>query len=106
MCEVMVKGKKKKTVIVVPPVKAKAPRNPEHRMWGVYDLRPHPRQSEFFSGMTELQLKELAKAIQRDGLEQPLEILSDGTVISGHQRLKAVRLLDWPEVPVIVRSDL
>lgn len=34
------------------------------------------------------------------------EILPDGTIVSGHQRLRAVKLLGWTEVTVVVRFDL
>lgn len=39
-------------------------------------------------------------------MKDPIEILPDGTVISGHQRLRAARRLGWTHVPVIIRWDL
>ena len=59
----------------------------ESRKWKVDDLRPHPRQSELFRDLSEIELAFLAGDIKLNGLQQPLEITPDGTVIAGHQRL-------------------
>lgn len=42
----------------------------------------------------------------KDGIETPLLILPDGTVISGHSRRVAANFWKHKEVPVIVRYDL
>src|SRR5262249_14963298 len=40
------------------------------------------------------------------GQQDPIEILPCGTILTGHQRARAARLLGWTEVWVIVRGDL
>ena len=60
----------------------------ESRKWKVDDLRPHPRQSELFRDLSEIEFAFLAGDIKRNGLQQPIEITPDGTVIAGHQRLR------------------
>jgi ParB/RepB/Spo0J family partition protein len=42
----------------------------------------------------------------KHGLRQPVEILSDGTIITGHQRVRAGKVLGWKEIEVVVRTDL
>lgn len=74
--------------------------------WKVSDLKPHPRQAEVFPDLTEYQLRDLALDLQRNGLRTPLEILPDGTIVCGHQRARAARLLDWEEIDVRVNQDL
>jgi len=70
------------------------------------ELRDHPRQQELAGDVSETVLDELARDMDDRGLQQPVEILPDGTVIAGHQRLRAARKLGWPEINVIVRDDL
>lgn len=50
-------------------------------------------------------LERLKKGIQQYGLVEPLVINADGTLIGGHQRLKASQALGMTEVPC-VRLDL
>lgn len=52
------------------------------------------------------EIAEIAATIERCDLQFPIEILPDGTIIKGHQRLRAVTVLGWTEVDVIVRWDL
>ena len=72
----------------------------------VADLREHPEQQDLIGDISESELNELTASIQRTGLQHPIEILPDGTVVGGHQRLRAVNSLNWIEVDVIVRHDL
>jgi len=69
-------------------------------------LKPHPRQAEFFDDLSDAELKALAEDIRQRGLRERIEILPDGTIISGHQRLRALKLLGYHEFEVIVRNDL
>ena len=78
----------------------------ESRKWKVDDLQPHPRQAELFRDLSEIELAFLAGDIKLNGLQQPLEITPDGTVIAGHQRSHTARRLKWNEVAVVVRHDL
>ncbi len=74
--------------------------------WKLDDLRPHPRQAELFPDLPHLESIALAADIKRNGLQHPIEITSDGTIIAGHQRVHAARMLGWTEIEVIVRTDL
>ena len=59
-------------------------------------------------------LWELADSIGSEGLLQPITVRSIGNdvaetpyiIIAGERRWQAVRLLDWPTIPAIVRDDL
>jgi ParB-like chromosome segregation protein Spo0J len=59
----------------------------------VADLKPHPRQAELFPDLPDYELQQLADDIDKNGLAHPIEILPDGTVVGGHQRLRALKLL-------------
>lgn len=48
----------------------------------------------------------VAASIRSFGWKQPLVVKEDGTVIVGHTRLAAARLLELDKVPVIVADDL
>ena len=74
--------------------------------WPVADLKPHPLQEKYFSDLPGASIKELAGDISHNGLREPLEITPAGVIISGHQRLQAVKLLRWKTVGVVVRHDL
>jgi len=69
-------------------------------------LNPHARQAELFPLRSDAQLAELAADMDRRGLQHPIEILPDGTIIAGHERVRAARLLGWVEIDCIVRHDL
>lgn len=73
--------------------------------WMVSRLMPHPRQGVFRTH-TAREIQDLAESLERDGLICPVEILPDGTVICGHGRLAAAKLLDWTTIAVWVRHDL
>lgn len=64
------------------------------------------KQLEMFDDLPEAEIDALAADIEANGLRQPIEILPDGTVLAGHQRLRAVRKLGWKEVNCVVRTDL
>lgn len=78
----------------------------EHTKWPVANLRPHPKQEAHFNELPIAMIRALAADIKINELGEPLEILPDGTLISGHQRLRAVRELEWETVSVRVRHDL
>lgn len=45
-------------------------------------------------------IKSLADSIARHGLLHPVVVKTDGTLVAGHRRLEAARLLEWKEIPV------
>jgi len=74
-------------------------------MWPLDKLKPNAKQSSF-SPPTDIEIKQLADDIKRNGLLTPIEILSDGTIICGHSRLLAAKKLQKTEVLCVVRRDL
>jgi len=74
--------------------------------WKIDKLQDNPRQAQSFPEMTDVEQKALAADMQRNDLQHPIEITSDGTIIAGHQRVRAAKKLGWTEIEVIVRTDL
>jgi ParB/RepB/Spo0J family partition protein len=72
--------------------------------WGLDRLRPHPKQGQYFASPTPHELKELAADLEANGQLQPVEILPDGTILCGHRRVAAARLLGWAAVDLWVRD--
>ena len=72
----------------------------------ISSLRPYPKQSDFFPDISEQDLARLADSMERNGLLEPIEILPNGLVISGHQRIKAAKRLGWERIHCWVRYDL
>src|SRR5262245_32828446 len=78
------------------------------------DLHDHPLQGCFYGGLSEYDLKELAADIRRSrGLKEPIEVLPENraglpkdTIVSGHQRRRALLLNGETESAVLVRYDL
>ena len=74
--------------------------------WKVADLRESPYQQSLFDDLTPGQFDELVADMKARGQRDPAEALPDGTLLDGHQRLRAARVLGWPELAVVVRVDL
>ena len=70
------------------------------------DLKPHPQQHEVFADLPDEQLEELATDLKLNGQLVPIEVMPDGTIICGHQRVRAARKLGWSTVRAIIRDDL
>jgi hypothetical protein len=62
-------------------------------------LKLHSLQNELFVGLNEHSIDELAQDIRRRGLQNPLEILPNGTIINGHQRFLAYQRLRQTDHP-------
>lgn len=73
--------------------------------WKLKALKPHPKQA-VFGDSPDHEIEELAASIKLRGLDHPVEILPGGTILKGHQRVRALRRLGVTEVEVIVRDDL
>jgi ParB-like chromosome segregation protein Spo0J len=74
--------------------------------WPLHSLQPHPKQRELFHDLDQAALTGLAEWMRKEGLLLPVEILPDGIIISGHQRVRAAHLLGWAEIDVVVRHEL
>jgi ParB family chromosome partitioning protein len=69
-------------------------------------LRPHPRQAEFFGDLSRPSFELLVEDIRRNGLRHPIEILADATIVCGHQRVRAAKVLGWTEIDAIVLDTI
>jgi ParB-like chromosome segregation protein Spo0J len=74
--------------------------------WRLEDLTDHPLQPMFFGDLADHDLDALAEDIRRNGLRESIEVLPDGTVLSGHQRRRALLRIGFEEAEVVVRHDL
>ena len=82
------------------------PNSRQLESWPIADLKPHPQQAQMFNDLTDQEIENLAKDMERNGQMQPVEITSDGTIICGHQRVLAAKLLGWTQIDVVIRGDL
>lgn len=69
-------------------------------------LKPHPKNSEYFDDVSGQDYENLRDSIKLDGIQAPIIVSADMTIISGHQRCRVAKELDLPQVPVIIRSDI
>jgi len=72
----------------------------------VAHLKTHPRQASLFRDAPQSTIEELARQIKERGLDRPIEIQPDGTIICGHQRVRALIYLGITEIEVLVCYDL
>lgn len=72
----------------------------------IYDLKPHPRNSEFFDDLSGEEYEHLRDSISDIGIQAPIIVAADMTIISGHQRFRAATDLGLQVIPVIIREDL
>ena len=70
------------------------------------DLVPHPRQASLAPEPSPQEIAQLAAALKRDGLDRPIEILPDGTILTDPAPVAAAKSLGWHEVDCRVRDDL
>jgi ParB-like chromosome segregation protein Spo0J len=88
-------------------------RKPADEVRRIDQLRAFPSQREVFDDLCEQELQDLAADIAERGLQEKIEVLPQNsagfeldTVIKGHQRIRALRLLGRTETVVRVRHDL
>ncbi|MBL8798910.1 MAG: ParB N-terminal domain-containing protein [Planctomycetia bacterium] len=74
--------------------------------WPLDMLQPHPRNAALFDDLSEQKLSDLAQDLKERGQITPLEILADGTIVCGHQRVRAARQLGWTDIEAIVLREL
>lgn len=72
----------------------------------IQELKPHPRNNEFYSDIEGDEYECFKQSIQNEGIRTPLHISSDMTIISGHQRYRAAQELGLAKVPVIIKDDI
>lgn len=74
--------------------------------WEIDKLKDHPRQQDVFGDVSDEEIADLAANMKRNGLKVPIEVLPDGTVVCGHQRVRAARMLGWKEIDAVVLDGL
>lgn len=80
--------------------------HPGFHTWEIAKLKVHPRQTDLVGDVSDAELAALAEDMRQHGLSHPIEILPDGTIVAGHQRVRAAKLLGWKKIKVIIRFDL
>ena len=71
----------------------------------INQLRPHPDNTKFFHDIEGEEWDCFKADIAEHGILQPILVSAedeDCTVLSGHQRLRAARVLGWESVPCII----
>lgn len=59
----------------------------------INELKPHPRNNEFFDDITGDSWKAFLESIDTSGVIEPIVITPDKVIISGHQRVRACKEL-------------
>lgn len=59
----------------------------------INELKPHPRNNEFFDDMTGEKWNEFLESVKSRGIIEPIVITPDKTIVSGHQRVRACKEL-------------
>ncbi len=72
----------------------------------IESLRRHAIQGEVFDDLNDVEIQQLADDMKRNGQNFEIEILPNGVVVCGHQRLAAAKLLGWTEIRCWIRHDL
>lgn len=80
--------------------------NAEIIEYPIEQLKGHPRQNEFFDPTNDQELRELASDILRRGQQETVHIMFDGTIVRGHRRTAAAKLLGWKTIKAVIRHDL
>lgn len=75
-------------------------------LYNVDDLTPHPRNKEFFDDMTGERWEDFLESIKTSGVISPITINKEGTIISGHQRVRACKELGIKRIPGVMRDYL
>lgn len=69
-------------------------------------LKVHPRNNEFFDGISGEEYERFKNSIKNEGILSPIIVAPDMTIISGHQRAKAAKDNNITLVPIVIREDL
>lgn len=59
----------------------------------VNELKPHPRNNEFFDDMSGEKWQEFLDSIKTRGVIEPIVITRDKVIVSRHQRVRACKEL-------------
>lgn len=68
-----------------------------------YDLKPHPRNGEFFDDMDGQKWKDFLQSVKTSGIIEPIIVTQDLVIVSGHQRVRAAKAIGLMKIAVEVR---
>lgn len=68
------------------------------------ELKPHPRNNEFFDDMTGEKWSEFLESIRTSGVIEPIVVTTDMVIVSGHQRVRACKELGIPEIMCEIKT--
>ena len=68
-----------------------------------YDLKPHPRNGEFFDDMDGQKWKDFLQSVKTSGIIEPIIVTQDLVIVSGHQRVRAAKAIGIMKIAVEVR---
>ncbi len=69
----------------------------------ISELKPHPRNCEFFDDMSGAKWNEFIDSIKTSGVIEPIVVTQDKVIVSGHQRVRACKELGIEEILAEVR---
>lgn len=70
----------------------------------INELKPHPRNNEFFDDMTGDAWEAFKESIKTSGIIEPIVVTKDMIFVSGHQRVRAAKELGISTVMVDIRK--
>ena len=68
----------------------------------ISDLTPHPMNEYYFDDIQGDGWNDLLQSVRTSGVTNAITVTNDGTIISGHQRVRACNLLGIEEIPAHV----
>lgn len=69
----------------------------------ILEIHENPKNEKKHS---EIQIKNVAESIKKFGIVQPLVIDKNNEIIIGHCRFKALKLLDYKEIPCVKLEEI
>jgi DNA repair exonuclease SbcCD ATPase subunit len=70
----------------------------------INELKPHPRNNEFFDDMTGDAWNAFKESISTSGIVEPIVVTQDMIIVSGHQRVRAAKELGLSTIMVDIRK--
>lgn len=75
--------------------------------WNIDNLKNHHLNAEVFGQLSvEADCTEFVESIKEQGIIEPVIVIGDGTIISGHRRMQGAARAGLKKIDVIVRRDL
>ena len=69
----------------------------------VKDLKPHPRNKEFFDDIVGEQWEDFKNSVRQSNIIEPIVITTDLLIVSGHMRVKSCIELGIEEIPARIK---